>query len=537
VYHWAVLRTPFSWRDLAWGKGDSVNYPVWDPGFAHGLLIAGIGIFHVFLAHFAIGGGLFLVVTEVVAQRRGDLGLLEYLADHSRIFILLSLILGAISGVGIWLTIGLINPAGTSALIHAFVWGWAIEWVFFLVEIVAALIYYHGWSNLPPRTHVIVGWIYFVAAWLSLVVINGILSFQLTPGAWLQTHDFWDGLLNPTYLPSLVGRTGFAIALAGLFCLWTSTRLPREKLRFWLTRYAGVWATVGLAGSILGASWWWHAVPAHPHQLVGGDMPIAANAFGATIWLARGLILFILVLAILLPRGINRVTAAIILLLGFGVTGAGEWVREAVRKPWVIQDYIYSSGFRATEVKKLRAQGLTASARWINPAARGDQLAMGEEIFRVACANCHARSGYNGLANRVAGWDRTFTAAWIERMENALPAMPPWVGTHSEAAELADYLLSLPHIDGARKAPSEGAGVYRTYCSSCHTLRGHRALAELLDGSNADEIEDFLQNMESDWMPPFTGDANQRRALAGFLASLNPQVTAGASASQGGSSR
>ena len=37
---------------------------------------------------------------------------------------LLTLVFGAITGVGIWATIGLVSPHGTSALIHGYVWGW-----------------------------------------------------------------------------------------------------------------------------------------------------------------------------------------------------------------------------------------------------------------------------------------------------------------------------------------------------------------------------------------------------------------------------
>ena len=45
-----------------------MNYPIWNlPG--SGLLIAGMSVFHVFISHFAVGGGLFLVWTERKARR------------------------------------------------------------------------------------------------------------------------------------------------------------------------------------------------------------------------------------------------------------------------------------------------------------------------------------------------------------------------------------------------------------------------------------------------------------------------------------
>src|ERR1017187_605494 len=123
------------------------------------MLIALVAVLHVFVSHFAVGGGFFLVVTETLARRQKDAAVLDYCRRHSNFFMLLTLVFGAISGVGIWFTIGLVSPEATSSLIHIFVWGWAIEWVFFFVEIAAAIIYAYHWDTLDRQTHLIVGWI------------------------------------------------------------------------------------------------------------------------------------------------------------------------------------------------------------------------------------------------------------------------------------------------------------------------------------------------------------------------------------------
>ena len=86
---------------------------------------------------------------------------------------------------------------------------------FFIVEILSALLYYYGWKSMSPADHMTLGWIYFVSAWLSLFVINGILTFMLTPGTWLVTGNFWDGFFNPTFWPSLVLRSAIAVMLGG----------------------------------------------------------------------------------------------------------------------------------------------------------------------------------------------------------------------------------------------------------------------------------------------------------------------------------
>ena len=123
------------------------------------------------------------MLAERKARREHDDALLAFVERHSRFFALVTLVTGALTGVGIWFTIGLINPSATASLIASFVWGWAIEWTFFVTEIAAAIVYVYGWHRLSPAVHLRVGWVYFIAAWLSLAVINGILTFMLTPGA------------------------------------------------------------------------------------------------------------------------------------------------------------------------------------------------------------------------------------------------------------------------------------------------------------------------------------------------------------------
>ncbi|HES57963.1 MAG TPA: cytochrome C, partial [Firmicutes bacterium] len=202
-----------------------MNYPLWImQNLDVGALVALIAIPHVYISHLAVGGGLFLVLTETLAYRWNNMPLLDYVRRHTWFFLLLTMVFGGISGVGIWFIISLAQPGATSKLIHNFVFGWATEWVFFIVEIAALLIYHYLFTKLKPRPHMIIGWIYFAAAWLSMVIIHGILSFMLTPGRWLETQNFWHGFFNPGYWPGLLFRTAMALTIAGLFGLITAVR-------------------------------------------------------------------------------------------------------------------------------------------------------------------------------------------------------------------------------------------------------------------------------------------------------------------------
>ena len=63
-----------------------MNYPVWNVAFGAGLLMAVLAILHVFVSHFAVGGGLFLVLTERKARRNNDSALLEWLKTAYQVF-------------------------------------------------------------------------------------------------------------------------------------------------------------------------------------------------------------------------------------------------------------------------------------------------------------------------------------------------------------------------------------------------------------------------------------------------------------------
>ena len=322
-----------------------MNYPVWQLGFPGGLLIAAVAVLHVFISHFAVGGGAYLVLTERRAYAHNDSELLGYVRHHSKFFVLLTVVLGAVTGVGIWFTIGLVSPEATSSLIHTFVWGWAIEWVFFFVEIAAALIYAYHWDTLDRQTHLVVGWIYFVAAWASLVVINGIITYMLTPGRRLETRSFWDGFFNPTYWPSLFIRTAMAAGLAGIFglvtAMWESSPL-RERV----VRWAGWWLVLGVAALLPLSRWYFYDFPAYSRAYFNGMYVEVHHALlGAGVCAAVALILGLL-FALLWPKLMNPVFVAVLVVTGIGVMGSGEYMREFGRYPYVINGYIYANDVR-----------------------------------------------------------------------------------------------------------------------------------------------------------------------------------------------
>lgn len=459
-----------------------MNFPVWEVSFGAGLLIAMVAILHVFVSHFAVGGGLFLVVTERRARRRGDAALLSWLRIHSKFFVLVTVVFGAISGVGIWFTIGLIGPTATSNLIHIYVWGWAIEWVFFFLEITAALLYLYGWEKLSPALHMWYGWVYFAAAYASLLVINGIITFMLTSGRWVDTHRFWNGFFNPTYFPSLVVRTCIAFALAGIYALITASVQKDVELKAKIVKWSEVWVLPSIL--LLPPFTWWYirSIPSELWSSARGPMPTATDF--ARLAAALSAVTFVLaLLALIRPARLRFGFSLIVLLSALVTMGSFEFVREAIRKPYVIQNYLYSNSVYAQttpgdggfDIDHINQAGVLQTGKWIETRElkADNQIAAGHEIFRVECESCHTLDAYRGLKPLLAKrqWDRERLAAMLgglNLMHNGV--MPPFAGTDAERAALAAFLSSVQPVPTTPGAV-DGETVFQRDCSMCHQAK------------------------------------------------------------------
>ena len=421
-----------------------MNYPVWQLEFlGGGFLIAVIAIIHVYIAQFAVGGGLFLVLTEHLARSRNSPGILDYVRKHTKFFLLLTMVAGALTGVGIWFTISLLNPSATSVLIHTFVFAWGTEWTFFVIEIVSLFIYYYTFDKLSKRDHLIIGWIYFAAAWMSLFVINGIIDFMLTPGSWLENSNFWSAFFNPTFWPALFFRTFFSIIIAGLFGFLTASFLKDDELRTTMLRYSAKWLLVPFI-LFLAASWWYRAaLPPNIEEIIFQKMPQLRNAI--TIFLACSPLLIIggLIMAIRMPSSLSRSLAAVMLIIGLMYFGAFEFLREGGRRPYIIYDYMYSNTILKKDTARIASTGVLSEAKWVenHTITAENYMRAGRELFDVLCLSCHSIGGpLNDIRQQVRMSNHDELQLIFHTMGNERAYMPPFAGNELERQTLINYL-------------------------------------------------------------------------------------------------
>jgi cytochrome bd-type quinol oxidase subunit 1 len=430
-----------------------MNYPVWELGFAGGgLLIALIAIIHVYIAQFAVGGGLFLVLTEMKGLRENNRAIIDYVRKHTRFFVLMTMVLGALTGVGIWFTISVLNPSATSTLIHIFVFAWAVEWLFFLTEVLSLFIYYKTFDRLSDRTHVLIGWIYFGAAWLSLFVINGIVDFMLTPGDWLATGNFWDGFFNPTFWPALFFRTFLALMIAGLFGFVTSSWLKDQELRDNMVRYCAKWLVAPFV-LFIGAAWWYRlALPPQLEEYIFNQMPQIQPFIKGFMICSPLLLIGGIVMAIRIPARVGRSLAVVMLALGLVYLGTFEFIREGGRRPYIIHGHMYSNTILKSDVERVRGMGVMKAAKWVEEReiTEANRAEVGRDVFNTLCLPCHSIGGPLNDIKVLAG---SFKPKAMRSIYNSMgqgpesyrgkarPFMPPFVASDEDREALTYFIF------------------------------------------------------------------------------------------------
>ncbi len=301
-------------------------YPLRDFGpVMKGMVIGGVGIFHVFLAQFAIGAGWLLCYFQWLAQTGRCPVARRFVDGYFRVLILVSFVLGALTGVAMWFTSIQISPRTIGLMVDEFHWIWATEWTFFCVEVVAGYLFYRYGERLPDRSRFALLLIYAIAAWASLFWINGILSWQLTPGNWTKNGSLWSGFFNPTFWPSLLYRTVVCMTLAALVaCLVVNRagRFEREEREEIIGKAAHFLLPMVLMP--LFGLWYFAAIPADSRSWVLGGS-VAMTMFMTLGVAASALIGLYAVIGIASLRvSINAPTAGLLLALAMAATAGGN---------------------------------------------------------------------------------------------------------------------------------------------------------------------------------------------------------------------
>lgn len=433
-------------------------YPVWEvPYLTSGLILGIMASFHILPSHLSTSAMWFNIFVETKAYRENRPELLEFIKKYSLLLLVFAYVLGSLSGIGIWFSATVANPRGISGLIHNYVWGWATEWVFFIIEVTGIFVYYYTLGRVDQKTHLKIGWIFAIGSWTTMVIIVGILSFMLSPGKWPETGKFFDGFFNQTYWSQLFMRTALMFAIAGTYAIAVATRLENHEVRRFVTKTAGLWGIVGLVGGILLFLFYFKTLPEPSKQLME---IIVSRGLKATATISLVLTFLYFIYAVLKPLKVKTPLAVLVILIIFTGIFSAERTREILRKPYVIPEYMYSNqiigkGNQAKgvhpELNVLREKGILKVHPFVPHELREikieNRISAGRFIALVSCSSCHTLNG-SGLRplpkmfRRLGMKSQEDIEGFLEGID-AYPYMPPFSGTEEERKVLSEYLLTI----------------------------------------------------------------------------------------------
>lgn len=452
---------------------------------AGGRLIIGIiASLHVLINHpLAVGAYPLLTWMEWWAHKhnRPDVDRLAYRITF--VVFIVTTTVGAMTGVGIWLSTSLLAPFAIGSLLRVFFWGWFLEWGVFISEVMLICWWFLSWKKADTpekkKKHIKIGLALSIMSWITMALIVAVLGFMMKPGEWSQTRAFWDAMTNPLYAPQLGFRTCFAFMTGAVFLWFASFFFTRDsdknlregaRLRHWIVYRLSHVVLISLMGTFLFGTWYWNCIP----ETMKANSSVALLTQEFMNWhgqfkvlLGWTLVAFMLVgigglgTSFMVPRWALLVPS----FMGIWLLGHFERAREFMRKPWVIGEYMYSNGVHKDELAFLQSEGVLKHATYVKhrEVTAANQVEAGQDVFMLACSRCHSTTGLNGVVEKFAAmygadkpWDASGMVLFIKGMHQTRTFMPPFPGNDKEAGALAAYILQLKEtprtLHGAQSA-------------------------------------------------------------------------------------
>ncbi|MBD3266667.1 cytochrome c [bacterium] len=439
-----------------------MDFPVFHLDFfGNRMLIAVIAILHVMINHaMAVGAAPLITLMEWWGVKTGDKRWDDLAYKILFVCFIVTTSIGALTGVGIWASTSLVNPYAIGSLIRVFFWAWFFEWIIFVTEVCLILLYFLTWKKMQNRKglHIAIGVALSVFSWITMAVIVGILGYMMDIGTWNSTKGIIEGFFNPIYFPQLAFRTPWAMMSAGMFALFlTYFFTPKgDQVRHRAIQFLSLWTLVWTPLTVVGAVWYWNVIPENmvtniPTALLTQNFTKYEEYMVVAIFLMVGTQVLVSLWGMAKPSWMPRYVLVIPFIFALMLFGTFERVREFIRKPYIIYNYMYANGIRVQDYPLLQAQGILKHSTYVsaNQVTDENKIRAGRDVFKIACTRCHTVNGLNGIVPKLenmygeSGWDKEKIKRYVRGMHNAVPYMPPFPGNEEELDAMVQYFLTL----------------------------------------------------------------------------------------------
>lgn len=438
------------------------------------LLIAIIAVIHVLINH-GLAVGFYPLITwfEYIAFKKGGTNAVsdpewDQLAHRfTTVAFVITTTVGAMTGVGIWFAASLVNPASIGSLIRVFYGAWFVEWLVFVTEVVLILMYYLSWkrSNRSPEAkmrHIMLGVGLSIFSWITMTIIVSILGFMMDTGSWLTNRTFLSGFTNPIYIPQLAFRTPAAALFGGTIALFLIVIFTKRgtDIRQDALHAVCKWILIAIPFTALGAYLYYQRIP----KLMIGNMQVAVTTMDFQDWyqlllkfVIFGLLTVAIVSALTFFKPKMRIPTFFYILPVLAMmayVGIFERIREFIRKPYVIGNYMYSNTLRKEDYPLYKRDGVLAHMTYtpVREITEENQVQAGEQVFLIACSRCHTTNGINSVIDKFENMYQLSSGqpfqpaalkAYISNIQNARYFMPPFPGNDKELDALVAYIQQI----------------------------------------------------------------------------------------------
>ena len=267
-------------------------------------------------------------------------------------------------------------------------------------------------------------------------------------------------------MPQTIARTGGALLLSSLYVyLHASLTIRDARLRDMIAARSARPALLGAVLITAGGLGWYYFLPASAAAAL--QSAAVLNVLVALIFALTVVVFFLLYFGPYRnPGWLSPGFAGSLCLFGIAAFSTGEFIREAVRKPFVVYNVVLGNqvlprggaevrasrllgerpcGPRPTWPSTIRRRSSTAgsTATALLKLPHEDRVALGKVLFQYHCNDCHAATeGYSAVGPLLQGRSRELVRSTVEHLD-AVFFMPPWCGTPEEAELLTDYLMSI----------------------------------------------------------------------------------------------
>ena len=442
-----------------------MEFPLFQvPYLGNGMTIGIVAVVHVLISHgLAIGAMTMVVLGEYRGFRDQDPDWESFSRSLLLAVIIIITGVGAVTGVGIWVTTSALSPRGIGSLLRVFYWPWFTEWLVFVTELVILLVYYFTWdrwTGAKKWRHVYLGAGYLLMSLGSASLITGILGFMLTPDGWPWEQSLSSGFFNPTFLPQLFLRLAIALTLGSLFAM-AHLFFTRRKPQFrWQAGH--LLGRICLVAVVLipALTWWYYAVVPSRYKthIIYGILTSHLSQHPGVLFAAVALMLVVVLACAGLAwrRQATAAKALVIpaLVLSVVFVFAFERTREFIRGPYLMPGYLYATNVLLQEKPFLDQHGLLPNAYWFNMLGRGDPENQGAFLLAQNCSACHTIDGLNDIRTRVKNRSEDGIFVYLSHISEMVPFMPPFSGTEAERRILARFLYRLAQDRIHLNAPS-----------------------------------------------------------------------------------